>query len=113
MAEINYKKVDLLIIDEQNKYEEGKDTKVNLRYDSDKGYFRASTIVNTKVDNTPNDDIFASDKISLKIKLHKNGRLGPSGEISKKMAEEKGLAVIEEEYAKAARAICKHFGVIK
>ena len=110
--ELNYKKVDLLIIDEQNKYEEDKDTKVSLRYDSDKGYFRASTPITKKVDRTPNESIFASDVISFKVNVHKDGRLGPSGKISKKMIEENGLAAVEAEFAKAARAICKHFGVI-
>ena len=111
MAEINYKKVDLLIIDEQNKYEEDKDTKVSLRYDSDKGYFRASTPITKKVDRTPNESIFASDKLAFKVNLHKDGRLGPNGKITKKSVETLGLEGVEAEFAKAARAICKHFGV--
>lgn len=113
MAEFNYRKVDINIIDEQGHYEEDKDTKVTLRYDSNKGCFTAATPIVKKVDRTPNESIFESEHFSFAIKVHKDSRLGPSGKISKQNVEKLGAAAVEAEFAKAARAICKHFGVIE
>lgn len=112
MAEFNYRKVDVNIIDEQGRYEEDKDTKVTLRYDSNKGCFTASTPIVKMVDRTPNESIFESEHFSFAVKVHKDGRLGPSGKISKETLEKIGSAMVEAEFAKAARAICRHFGIV-
>ena len=109
MSKLTFPKTDVTIIDQQDKFEEDKDIKVSLRYSTDTSSFTASTPISKKRDTSSNIPIFASEAISLTVRVHKDGRLGPSGKITRKSVIELGPSAVKTEFRKAAEAIIQHF----
>lgn len=109
MANLNYNRTNVTIVDEQNKFIEDEDVKVMAHYSSEENKFTMTTPLTQKVDRTPNESVYTSEVISLKVNLHKDGRLGPSGKISKKMVRDKGADAIMNAFTEAGKAVVNHF----